>query len=285
MSFSPQVFLIGAQKAGTTTLASLLSQHPDICLAKTKEPHYFTGNSHRSSAWYQAQFPNYQNAICIDASTSYSFAPLSLENSYQSKKCFHNIPQRIHALNPNAKFIYLLREPIKRTYSSYWHSFNTGREYRSFPDAIKKDFFYVDVSNYYGQLALWLEYFSLDSFLFVLFEDMKNNPQPLVQKCFNFLGIGSNEIQINLQQHRNKTQNVNYAGRQFNRIFKELDYSGFGFIAPSKVRKFINTYTVDSHKIIPDISEAESNYLQEYFYEKNRDLARLTGLSLSQWQL
>lgn len=41
MPFPPEVFLIGAQKAGTTTLAYLLSQHPNICVAKNKEPHFF----------------------------------------------------------------------------------------------------------------------------------------------------------------------------------------------------------------------------------------------------
>ena len=59
MSFPPEVYLIGAQKAGTTTLAYLLSQHPDICVAKNKEPHYFTGNSSKDLACYQKQFPNY----------------------------------------------------------------------------------------------------------------------------------------------------------------------------------------------------------------------------------
>lgn len=285
MSFPPEVYLIGAQKAGTTTLAYLLAQHPRICMAITKETHYFTANSHRSLAWYQSQFPNYEDGICIDASTSYSFAPLSAKNSYQTKKSVQNIPQKIHAISPNAKFIYLLRDPIKRTYSSYWHSFNTGREHRSFRDAIKNDFFYVDVSNYYGQLALWLEYFPLESFLIVLFEDLKNNPQQLVKKCFDFLEINSDNIQINLQEHRNKTQSINYIGRQFNNIFKKLDYSGFGFMAPSKVRKTINKYTVNSNKVLPDISKEEFSYLQEYFSEKNQNLAKLTGISLSQWGL
>ncbi len=180
MSFPPEVYLIGAQKAGTTTLAYLLSQHPNICVAKNKEPHYFTGNSGKNLAWYQKQFPNYENTLCIDASTSYSFAPLSSDNSYRTKNCFHNIPQRIHSLNPNAKLIYLLREPIARTYSGYWHSFNTGREHRSFWEAISNDYFYLDVSNYYGQLTLWLEYFPLESFLFLLFEDLKKNPEQVV---------------------------------------------------------------------------------------------------------
>ncbi|MGL5835461.1 MAG: sulfotransferase domain-containing protein, partial [Waterburya sp.] len=66
MPFPPEVYLIGAQKAGSTTLAYLLSQHPDICIAKNKEPHYFTGNSSKSWAWYQQQFLNQEKTICLD---------------------------------------------------------------------------------------------------------------------------------------------------------------------------------------------------------------------------
>jgi hypothetical protein len=285
MSFPPEVYLIGAQKAGSTTLAYLLSQHPDICVAKNKEPHYFTGNSFRSWDWYQGQFLNQENTLCLDASTSYSFAPLSSNNSYMAKKCFHNIPQRIHSINPNAKFIYLLRDPVARTYSSYWHSFNTGREHRSFGEAIRKDYFYLDVSNYYGQISLWLEYFPLKSFLFLLFEDMKNNPQQVVEKCFEFLELDGENISINLQEHRNKTENVNLIGRKFNRIFKNLDYSGFGFLAPSLVRNFIREHTLNYNQSLPKISDNERGFLGDYFANKNYDLALLTQLNLDKWQL
>ena len=283
MPFPPEVFLIGAQKAGTTTLASLLSQHPDICVAKNKEPHYFTGNSNKNLTWYQKQFPNPEH-ICIDASTSYSFAPLSSDNSYMAKKCFHDIPQRIYALNPQAKFIYLLREPVARTYSSYWHSFNTGREHRSFSEAIENDRFYLDVSNYYSQLTLWLEYFSLDSFLFLLFEDMKQNPQGTIDDCCQFLEIDPNKIEIDLE-HQNKTSHVNSIGRKFNRIFKKLDYSGMGFLAPSSARKLIHKYTTDERQILPTVSSTERHFLSNYFVNKNENLAKLTGIKLNQWQL
>ncbi len=283
MSFPPEVYLIGAQKAGTTTLAYLLAQHPDICVAKNKEPHYFTGNSGKSLAWYQKQFPNSENTLCIDASTSYSFAPLSSDNSYMSKECFHNIPQRIYSLNPHAKFIYLLREPVARTYSGYWHSFNTGREHRNFFDAIENDRFYLDVSDYYGQLSLWLKYFPLESFLFLLFEDLKQNPEQVVKSCFEFLKLNSDDIILNLSEHRNKTQNVSLVGRKFNRIFKKLDYSGLGFMAPSLVRNLVKEYTKCSNQKSSQSSAKERTFLCEYFTEKNLNLANLTGLTLSQW--
>lgn len=283
MSFPPEVYLIGAQKAGTTTLACLLAQHPDICVARNKEPHYFTGNSGKNLAWYEKQFPHHKNTLCIDASTSYSFAPLSADNSYMAKECFHNIPQRIYDLNPKAKFIYLLREPIARTYSGYWHSFNTGREHRSFFDAIKNDYFYLDVSDYYGQLSLWLQYFPLESFHFLLFEDLKKNPEQVVKRCFKFLELDSENIMLNVQEHRNKTQNVNFVGRKCNRIFKQLDYSGFGFLAPSLVRNFIKEHTINCDQQPIHNSDWEREFLCEYFTDRNRNLANLTGLSLSQW--
>ncbi|MEM8829546.1 MAG: sulfotransferase domain-containing protein [Cyanobacteria bacterium P01_G01_bin.19] len=282
MSFPPEVYLIGAQKAGTTTLACLLAQHPDICVAKNKEPHYFTANSGKSLAWYEQQFPERENTLCIDASTSYSFAPLSSDNSYTTIKCFHNIPQRIFSLNPQAKFIYLLRDPIARTYSGYWHSFNTGREHRSFFEAIKHDHFYLDVSDYYGQLSLWLEYFPLESFHFLLFEDMKQNPERAVKSCFEFLELDLEKIEINVAEHRNKTQNVNFIGRKFNRVFKQLDYSGLGFLAPSLIRNSIKKYTTTCNPK-PASSEPERDFLRDYFSDKNQNLANLTGISLSQW--
>ena len=283
MSFPPEVYLIGAQKAGTTTLAYLLDQHPDICVAKNKEPHYFTGNSGKSLAWYQKQFPKRENTLCIDASTSYSFAPLSSDNSYMTKECFHNIPQRIYSLNPQAKFIYLLRDPIARTYSGYWHSFNTGREHRSFFEAIKNDSFYLDVSDYYGQLSLWIKYFPIESFHFLLFEDMKQNSEQVVKSCFEFLGLDWQNTIINLQEHQNKTQNVNFVGRKFNRVFKQLDYSGFGFIAPSLVRNFVKEHTMSDRQRPPQSSTEEQDFLSQYFSDRNRNLANLTRLTLSQW--
>ena len=284
MSFPPEVYLIGAQKAGTTTLAYLLFQHPNICVAKTKEPHFFSTYWHKGLDWYKTNFSNYENAICIDASTTYSMAPISENNSRNRTSNLKDVPQRLYSINPNAKFIYLLREPVDRIYSAYCYYVMNGREYKNFENAIKDESFYLDVSNYYGQLAFWLEYFPLDSFLFVLFEDMKKNPLNTVEQCFKFIGVDSENIQINIGEPRNRSRYVNAVGRGINRLFKELDYSGFGYVAPSYVRKFVRGLTTDDNKSFPKIPDKERAVLQEYFSEQNHKLALLTGLSLSQWQ-
>lgn len=285
MSFPPEFYLIGAQKSGTTTLAHLLSQHSGICVAKSKEPHFFTTNWSKGLAWYQTEFSNHENAVCIDASTTYSMAPLSAQrNSRITKNYLQDVPQKIYSINPNAKFIYLLRNPISRTYSAYWHYVTNGREQREFGEAIRDDYFYLDVSDYYGQLTLWLRYFPIESFLFVLFEDMKKNPEQVAKECFRFIGLDSNDIHVHLEKPRNKSRYVNTVGRQFNSIFKNLDYSGLGCIAPSFIRAFADKLTTDYDRAIPEIHEKDQAFLRQYFSEKNSNLELQTGLSLKQWQ-
>ena len=284
MTFPPDCYLIGAQKSGTTTLAYLLSKHPNICVAKTKEPHFFTTYWDKGLDWYQTQFSNYQDAVCVDASTTYSMAPLSTNNSRNVKEYLQGVPQKLYSVNPEAKFIYLLRNPVERTYSAYWHYVTKGREFQSFRKAIRNDSFYLDVSNYYGQLSLWLKYFPIESFLFVLFEDLKRQPLKVAKECFEYIGVESDNVQLDLEEAKNKTRYVNGVGRYFNGLTSSLDHSELGFLVPYQLRKVVSRLTTDSNQKIPKMQGKDRGFLQEYFSEDIYNLELLTGLSLSHWQ-
>lgn len=288
MPFPPEYYLIGAQKSGTTTLAYLLSQHPNVCVSNPKEPQFFTYNWNKGLAWYQHKFSNYKDAVCIDASTTYSMAPLTAKtNSRNCQKCFQDVPEKIYSVNPSAKFIYLLRDPVERTYSGYWHNYTRGLEQKSFGKAIKEDSFYLDVSDYYGQVVLWLKYFPIESFLFILFEDMKKAPERVAKDCFKFIGVESEDIQTRLTEARYRSSHVNVVGRQFNRLFSYLDYFGLhtpSFLSFISVRKFIRELTTNSERPIPKMREQERIFLCEYFSEKKHKLELLSKLSLNQWQ-
>lgn len=282
MSFSPDVFLIGAQKAGTTSLAYLLAQHPGICVSNPKEPHFFTRNWNKGLAWYQERFSNY-NAICIDASVTSTQALLSNNpNASHAGKSFQGVPKRVYAFNSNAKFIYLLREPVERTYSAYWWRVNLGFEFNRFAEAIQKDSVYLDTSNYYGQLCLWLEYFPIESFLFVLFDDLKKTPEQVAKNCFQFLGVDSENCQIH-PEIKNKTIRRNAFGRWVYKFIRKLNKAGKGYLIPAVVKDFLPLITTN-YKGIPPISEKDRVWLQEYFSEKNRNFEMLTGFSLDKWQ-
>lgn len=163
--FPPKVFLIGAQKAGTTFLANLLNQHPGIVLASPKEPHYFTQYRHHDIDWYRRCFSDEANSkLLLDASPSYSAAPTATRasdiNEWHEDNPYIGAPGRIEEVSPHARFIYLVRDPVARIHSGYWHAVRAGAEPRPFREAIAADSRYRRISDYLAQLNLYLQRFS-----------------------------------------------------------------------------------------------------------------------------
>ena len=77
-TFPPQIFIIGSQKCGTTSLARLLQQNPEGCLSDPKEPNYYSVNFERGPQWYRECFED-ESRVLVDASTTYSMCALSEE--------------------------------------------------------------------------------------------------------------------------------------------------------------------------------------------------------------
>jgi hypothetical protein len=283
MSFPPECYLIGAQKAGTTTLAYLLDQHPHATVGQTKEPHFFTDNWTQGLDWYRKHFPDSRDTICIDASTSYSMAPLTEGWKHRNPRVYEDIPAKIHSVSPDAKFIYLLRDPVDRTYSGYWHDVRMGVKNEEFRTALQSNPFYLDVSDYYGQLLRWLDHFPLTSFHCVLFEDMKQRPQQVVNECFAFLGLGG--VSIRLDSARNESRQVGWIGRRVNQI--EIAYPGLRTVLksalPTGIMRFVQSVKAGSAPL-PVMAEEDRRFLVEYFRERNQKLQRLIGRSLEAWR-
>lgn len=281
MSFPPECYLIGAQKAGTTTLAYLLNQHPHITIGQTKEPHFFTDNWSKGLDWYRKQFPDSPNTICMDASTSYSMAPLTEGWKHRNPRVFEDIPAKVHSVKPGAKFIYLLRNPVHRTYSGYWHDVRMGVQNEAFRDALQSNPFYLDVSDYYGQLLRWLDYFPLSSFHFVLFEELKERPHQVVDECVTFLGLPRVTDSIRLDSAQNQSYQVGWVGRRVNQI--EIAFPRLRAVLKSKlptgIKRFVNRVKVGSAHL-PSMAEEDRRFLVEYFRERNQNLQRLIGTSL-----
>ena len=123
----PDFLIVGAQKSGTSTLYHLLSQHPQVKAALRKEVHFFDNQFEKGEIWYRAHFP-YEtsgNFITGEASPYYLFHPRT--------------PERIARLLPQARLIFVLRDPVDRAYSHYHHNRRRGREPLSFEKAIAKE--------------------------------------------------------------------------------------------------------------------------------------------------
>jgi hypothetical protein len=155
----PSFIIIGAQKAGTSALFSILSQHPEIASPSLKEIHFFDGASIRYGdfAAYHSMFPfPFQmrpNKVTFEASPSYLVHP----------EC----PQRLKEYDPNLRLITILRDPVARAYSS-WNMYRRFEnspapqyrklsETRSFEDAVMEEITQIDRTGHAGNLRAYVE--------------------------------------------------------------------------------------------------------------------------------
>ena len=196
----PDAMIIGAMKSGTSSLHYYLTQHPQVIAPLRKEVHYFDLNFERGESWYRTNFGREgQDGVNIDSSPYYLFHPL--------------VPQRAHALVPGTKLIVLLRDPVRRAYSHYWHERDKGREPLSFEDAIAAEpdrigreherlargeierseahqyFSYLARGRYAEQLGRWLQFYPREQLLVLRFEDLAKEPLPVLNRSLEWLGL------------------------------------------------------------------------------------------------
>lgn len=189
-------FLIcGTQKGGTTALDGYLREHPQICMANSKEVHFFDNEDlfRRGDPDYSIYHSNFSPAsshkIIGEATPIYMY--------------WQDSPGRIWRYNSNMRLIVLLRNPIERAYSHWNMERYRNAESLSFWDAIKNErkrcrealpyqhrvFSYVDRGFYLHQLIRIWHYFGEDNVLVLKSENIKNRPQEALAKIYEFLGV------------------------------------------------------------------------------------------------
>jgi hypothetical protein len=189
----PNLFLIGAMKSGTTYLRKLLRSHPDIFMCEPDEPSYFVDPRDLRTIWpdmwrrglwrsedrYLRLFEAAGDAAILgEASTNYTKRPLVM-----------GVPEKIHAFNPQARFIYLLREPVQRTISHYWHMVRHHAEHRPMLEAIRRDPQFVATSHYAMQLAPFLERFGRERVAVLTHERLVADPAAVMRDLYGWLGV------------------------------------------------------------------------------------------------
>ena len=218
----PDFLIIGAQKAGTTSLYNYLVQHPQIIGNKTwKEVRYFDVPEHYNQgwSWYLGCFPSKiekGSRLTFDVSPSYLYFP--------------EIAPRIKEDLGPIKMIVILRNPVDRAYSAWkmYHSFGSNpdvsennrkiADYRTFSQAIEQEltgecepdiypYDYINRGKYVEQLNNYYQYFDKNNLLILDFEALKNDKRVLLDKICQFLEIAPFPETI-LQQLEQKSYNV-----------------------------------------------------------------------------
>jgi hypothetical protein len=192
----PNFFLVGAAKAGTTSLCRYLSRHPDVFIPKYKEPHYYvSGAGICDRTIYEQLFSSNEGELAVgEGSTGYLYAVES--------------PAWIRKENRSAKVVIILRDPVAASYSLYWHMVRVGAETLSFADALDVEdtrrsdrefhgtaadwyanYLYTDRFLYSPQISRYRSVFSFESIHIELFDDLVTDPAGVCRRLFEFLGV------------------------------------------------------------------------------------------------
>ncbi len=193
----PNFFIVGAAKAGTTSLYRYLEQHPQVYMPSLKEPNYFSRLGERNGPQRFVEVVNDQDTYLAlfegaagyqavgEASTSY----LGLEETADA----------IREQVPEARIIMVLRDPIERAHSHYLMAFRNGIQRRSFYEVIVRELEDPNVGwganwhrytmLYYPGVKRYLEAFGAERVLVLLTEDLGRDPRGVVGEVAEFLGL------------------------------------------------------------------------------------------------
>jgi hypothetical protein len=275
----PNLFIIGAMKSASTSLHYYLKAHPEIFMSEPKEIDYFIEerNWEKGQEWYEDHFPE-EKAIRGESSVNYSRCHL-----------FEGVPQRIHAMSPDAKLIYVLRDPIERAVSHYRQRTIQGVEERPIGEALSDltDNDYIKVGMYHMQLTAFMEYFDQSKLLIVTMEELNKQQQETLQKVFRFLGVDENFHSKEYGEVLNRSVDK----RPRNALGKFLDKiplkQQIRPLMPAGVVRAYSSMTAakpaadKSSKITPELRQSMAEILKE-------DVARLrefSGLEFEDWSL
>lgn len=177
----PDIVILGAMKAATTSLHRWLGAYPEVHRQKVKEPHYFSDDAVFARGWdaYCALFEREEGQRAIDAS------PLYLDSAFAVTAA-----RRMHDALPDAKLIAILREPVARMASNYLHQVRKGREKRAFVEAIDDlDDEYVRISCYAPALAPYFALFPRTQIHVARFDRLVGSDDGEWRAITRFLGL------------------------------------------------------------------------------------------------
>jgi len=188
----PDFIIAGAQKSGTTTLHKTLAVHPQIHFPKTpQEIHFFDdeNNYSKGMVWYEQLFSSAgRNQIVGQTSPMYTYYPMAVT--------------RIQSQLPRVKILIILRNPIDRAYSHYWHSLRYGYEHLDFAAALnmenkrlsvskfsQRHHSYVDRGMYSNQINRFHDAFGERNVLILTQDALKLQFRTTLKKCCDFLCV------------------------------------------------------------------------------------------------
>lgn len=286
----PSFFVVGAQKAGTSSLHDRLRNLPSVRLPALKETHFFSNDEQyaRGVQWYLRQFPEISpDSVLGEVAPDYLFAPRAAG--------------RIRELIARPQLIFIFREPIERAYSNYLMSVRKGYEKLPFAEALveestrledengRKFLSYFSRSLYVEQVERYLALFPKEDMLFLKFEDLVDKGhigRQTFRELADFIGI-----RVKPDQEGELTK-ANPASQPRSLLVRNLLYGSssvkklFRFLIPSRDLRAAIAHRVDLLNLKP-ASKSEIGAIPAAISRRARQevsrLQEMTGLGLEDW--
>ena len=285
--FLPDFFIVGAPKAGTTSLYYYLEQHPDIFMSPVKEPNYFSFTEIEKQNLYYTEkgISNWEDYVALfrnssgkkargEASVSYLFYP------GVAKNIFNKIPE--------ARIIIMLRNPIDRAFSHYEMDYRLGYVKSSFSEIVfdkNKNHLrqmqfqqYVLLGNYAEQVNRYFEVFGKKNVFVVLFDDFKTDAEGVIKKLYKFLQVNPDfendtEEKHNIsEQPRNKLLLALYRTKAIRKLMRKL----FPASIIAGVKKILMTKKKSRN---PEVV----SFLRNYYMPGIIELENILNRNLKNW--
>ena len=281
-------FIVGAPKAGTTSLYHYLNEYSEIEMSSIKEPNFFSDKALQDQKLYyqkkriktfeeyHALFEKDGTVLRGEASVSYLF--------------YDDVPKSIFKYNSSAKIIIMLRNPIDRAFSHYMMDYKLGLIKDSFDKIIynlsqddKENLFfqqYIEVGKYAEQIKRYKEVFPKDNIYIVDYDDFKNETSTVVHNITKFLGV---------------VQNPNYDFSKKHNIYRTprnvIIRNIYSFAI---IRQFLSRLLSDKYRHLfknllfhsdkkAKISEKTRDYLKQLFAHDIRLLSKLLNKDFTKW--
>jgi len=279
------IFIVGAPKAGTTSLHHYLNEFPEILMSKEKEPDYFSdkelfdqglyyGTSRIDSLQkYNSLFSGRkEEKLMGESSVSYLYYP--------------EVPNRIKEYNPDSKIIVMLRNPVDRAFSHYLMDYRLGLTSESFESEFHKkkglNFQqYFLLGNYSSQVKRYIDVFGSENIHFIWYSDFKKDSEKQLNKVINFIGLES-DFKVDFDAiHNSFTMPRNNLIRKIYSVVSLRKL--LTLIFPFNLVKGIKSFLFNKGNK-PKLSDKTRNNILEYYLSDIQKLEQLLSVNLRRWK-
>jgi hypothetical protein len=263
----PNLLIIGAMKCGSSSLHYYLSKHPEIEMSLDKELNFFSRdeNYRQGIQWYDKWFRK-TGPITGETSVTYTSYPQ-----------INQVPARIAAsLGKDLKLIYIVRDPLQRIKSHYYHNLSKGRIHENLNEYILKlnaQSSYFTISMYFTQLKQYLDIFPQENILVLSSEKLKTDRENTMQSVFRFLGVSDDVSSLDFTDEKHVSS-------------QKKIYNRFGnlVIQTPVLWRFVNSIPFTGKEIKQEkLSMDAAQYIYSVLKEDIEMFKKLTGNNFPEW--